>query len=134
MLITDRDAWSDEQILLAYRGQSHVEAAFRQLKDEHHLAVRPQYHWTDQKIRVHVFCCLLASLLGALMTRELRGAGLRHSPRQMFDLLEQVRLATYIESRGSGRPGRPAAITQLEDCPTEAMRVFRLFVAEGEAC
>jgi len=29
--------------LLAYRGQSHVEDAFRQLKDDEHMAVRPQY-------------------------------------------------------------------------------------------
>jgi len=57
-LITDRNEWSDEQILLAYRGQSDVEEAFRQLKDDEHMAVRPQYHWTDQKICVHTFCWL----------------------------------------------------------------------------
>ena len=51
IVITDRSDWSDEEILLAYRGQSHVEDAFRQLKDDEHMAMRPQYHWTDQKIR-----------------------------------------------------------------------------------
>ncbi|MGH8319635.1 MAG: hypothetical protein ACREUL_16960, partial [Steroidobacteraceae bacterium] len=39
-LITDRNEWSDEQILIAYRGQSEVEEAFRQLKDDEHMAVR----------------------------------------------------------------------------------------------
>jgi hypothetical protein len=28
---------------------------------EEHLALRPQYHWTDQKIHVDAFICLLAS-------------------------------------------------------------------------
>ena len=39
-LITDRNEWSDEQILLTYRGQSEVEEAFRQLKDDGHMSVR----------------------------------------------------------------------------------------------
>lgn len=132
VLMATREQWSTQEIVAAYRGQSHVEGAFRVLKDPFHLAVRPQYHWTDQKIRVHVFCCVIAYLLSSLMTRQLRRAGLKHSPRQMLDLLEQVRLATWVEARGEGRPGRPAAITQLEDCGKEAMEVFRLFVPEGQ--
>lgn len=58
LLITDQHDWATEEIILAYRGQSRAEAIFRQLKDVDHLAVRPQYHWTDQKIRVHTFICL----------------------------------------------------------------------------
>jgi hypothetical protein len=30
------------------------------MKNPHHFAVRPQYHWSDQKVRVHMFICLLA--------------------------------------------------------------------------
>ncbi|MFQ5705798.1 MAG: IS1634 family transposase, partial [Gemmatimonadales bacterium] len=49
LLITDQHDWSETEILQAYRGQSRVEDGFRQLKDDEHCAVRPQYHWTDQK-------------------------------------------------------------------------------------
>jgi hypothetical protein len=31
LLFTDRDRWTDEQIVRAYRSQSHVEAAFRRM-------------------------------------------------------------------------------------------------------
>jgi transposase len=130
LLVTTRDAWSTEEIVAAWRGQSHLERAFRTVKDPFHLAVRPQYHWTDQKIQVHVFCCLMGYLLGALMLRQLRRVGLDHNPRQMLDLLDEVRLATLIEERGPGRPGRPALTTQLEDCSPQAMELFRLFVPE----
>jgi transposase len=130
LLVTTRENWSTEDIVAAWRGQSHLERAFRVIKDPFHLAVRPQYHWTDQKIQVHVFCCLMGYLLGALMLRRLRQAGLDHSPRQMLDLLEEVRLATVIEQRGPGHPGRPAVTTQLEECSDHAMKVFRLFVPE----
>src|ERR1019366_2670906 len=52
ILITDRAEWSTAQIVEAYRGQSKVEAAFRNLKDPHMLSTRPQFHWTDQKLHV----------------------------------------------------------------------------------
>ncbi len=67
LLMTDQHAWSSEDIILAYQGQSHAEGAFRQLKDVDHLTVRPQYHWTDHKVRVHTFICLLAYLLCRLI-------------------------------------------------------------------
>jgi transposase len=130
LIVTTREDWSTEDIVAAWRGQSHLERAFRVVKDPFHLAVRPQYHWTDQKIQVHIFCCLMGYLLGALMLRRLRGAGLAHSARQMLDLLGEVRLATTIEERGPGHPGRPALTRKLEDCSEQAMEVFRLFVPE----
>lgn len=130
LIVTTRDSWSTEEIVAAWRGQSHLERAFRVIKDPFHLAVRPQYHWTDQKIQVHIFCCLMGYLLGALMLRRLRQAGLAHSARHMLDLLEEVRLATVIEERGPGHPGRPALTRKLEDCADQAMEVFRLFVPE----
>jgi len=130
LLVTNRQEWTTEEIVEAYRGQSHVERAFRTVKDPFHLAVRPQYHWTDQKIRVHVFCCLMAYLLVSLMTREIRKVGIQHGPRQLLDLLERVRLTSYVEERGQGRPGRPVVTTKLEDCDDEVTRLFRLFVPE----
>jgi transposase len=77
MLITDRHDWSDEEIVLAYRGQSQAEGTFRQLKDTEHLAVRPQYHWTDQKVHVHTFICLLGLLLARVIEYEARRLGYR---------------------------------------------------------
>jgi len=133
LLVTNRDSWTTEEIVAAYRGQSHVEGAFRTIKDPFHLAVRPQYHWTDQKIRVHVFCCLIAYLISSLMTREVRKSGLRYSPRHMFDLLEEVRIATYVEAASQPKPGRPAIRTQMETCSPSAMQLFRLFVPETTA-
>lgn len=130
LLVTNRDAWTTEEIVAAYRGQSQVEGAFRTVKDPFHLAVRPQYHWTDQKIRVHVFCCLMAYLMVSLMSREIRKIGLKHSPRQMLDLLEEIRMATYVEAPSTPGPGRPAIRTQMETCSPPAMQLFRLFVPE----
>ena len=55
ILFTNNYAWTDDEIVLAYRGQSHVEDAFRTMKNPHFISIRPMYHWTDSMIRVHVF-------------------------------------------------------------------------------
>ena len=43
----------------AYKDLSQVEWAFRSLKTMD-LQVRPIYHWKDDRIRAHVFLCMLA--------------------------------------------------------------------------
>src|ERR1022692_2530445 len=72
VLITDRSEWSTAQIVEAYRGQSKVESAFRDLKDPRMLSTRPQFHWTDQKLHVHAFVCVMAYLLVTLLHRRAR--------------------------------------------------------------
>jgi transposase len=60
LLMTDRDDLTTADLILAYRGQSRAERAFRQMKDPEGCALRPQYHWTDQKLQVHALCCVLS--------------------------------------------------------------------------
>ena len=79
ILFTDNDSWTDAEIVRGYRSQHHVETAFRCMKDPHCIALRPQYHWTDQKIEVHVFCCVLALMLCSLLQRELHRRGIERS-------------------------------------------------------
>jgi hypothetical protein len=43
----------------AYKGLSHVEHAFRSLKTVD-LKIRPIYHWLEDRVRAHVFLCMLA--------------------------------------------------------------------------
>ncbi len=114
ILITDQHDWSTAQIVLAYRGQSDVEDTFRTMKDPFHLAFRPQHHWTDQKIEVHGFCCVLAYLLVRLLhTRVVEATSFRGSIRSLMDLLGQVRRATVLE-KTPGKPGRPCVRIVLD--------------------
>jgi len=50
---------SSESTVRAYKDLSQVEWAFRSLKSVD-LHVRPIYHWKDQRIKSHVFLCMLA--------------------------------------------------------------------------
>ena len=60
ILFTDHEDWPVDQVVAAYRSQADVEAGFRQLKDPKVVSFSPMFHWTDQKVRVHVFYCVLA--------------------------------------------------------------------------
>jgi transposase len=91
LLFTDNDDWSDADIVRGYRAQHHVETAFRCMKDPHHICLRPQHHWTDQKIEVHVFCCVLALMLCSLLCRELKRKGIDLSIARALEQLGQIR-------------------------------------------
>jgi transposase len=69
VIFTDRDQWSIEDVVAGYRSQSEAEADFRQMKDRRVVSFSPMFHWTDQKIRVHVFYCVLALMAARLMCR-----------------------------------------------------------------
>ena len=56
------EVWSAQQAVNRYRGLAQVERAFRNLKTVA-LELRPIYHHTDDRIRAHVFICMLAYYL-----------------------------------------------------------------------
>lgn len=114
VLMTDRDDWSTAEIIAAYHGQSKIEAVFAHLKDPFHLALRPQFHWTDQKLHVHVLICLLAYVLAWSVFRRAQRAGAPHaSMESLLDALTLVRRVTVARSATGKAPMRIA--TQLEE-------------------
>jgi transposase len=125
LLLTDRDDLPTAELILAYRGQSRAERAFRQMKDPEGCALRPQYHWTDQKLQVHALCCVLSYLLLKLLERQARRAELPwRSPRRLLRALEAIREVVVIEP---GSRGRPRVRRQLEDLDPEATRLAACF-------
>ncbi len=96
ILFTDNDDWSDAEIVRGYRNQHHVESAFRDMKNPYHLCLRPQRHWTDQKIAVHVFYCVLALTLCTLLRRELYRKGVDRSIEAMLEELSQIREVAVV--------------------------------------
>jgi transposase len=113
ILMTDRHDWSTEEIIQAYHGQSQVELAFKNLKNPYHLSLKPQFHWTDQKIRVHYFMCVLGYLLSTLVWKQVRQkANFKGSLGTLLNTLNFIRLATLIEK--TSKQGKPKVRYQLE--------------------
>jgi transposase len=118
VLITDHREWSTAQIIEAYRGQSKAESAFRDLKDPRMLSTRPQFHWTDQKLRVHAFLCVTAYLLVTLLHRRARlKTAYAGGSRRLLAELAEVRCCRLIDM--TGHKGRPRVRLQLEEIGEE---------------
>jgi len=96
VLFTNRHDWTNEEIASSYRSAWHIEHAFRQMKDTDHLAVRPLFHWTDQKIKVHIFYCVLAYRLCCLLKKELLAKGINDSINQIFEQLHSLKYVVSV--------------------------------------
>jgi transposase len=79
MIVTDRHDLSTKEIVQAYSDRNQVENRFKWMKDPYKIAYMPQYHWTDQKIRVHALTCTVALTYLAIMQLKLKRAGMSES-------------------------------------------------------
>jgi transposase len=125
ILFTNRDSWPVGEVVAAYRSQSEAEAGFRQLKDPHVVSFSPMHHWTDSKIRVHVFYCVLALAIAHLMRHLARRAGLPLSVRELLDQLAGISETVLLYHNGG--KGRPRAQRMLTDMTDTQQRLADLF-------
>lgn len=125
ILFTNRGDWPVADVVAAYRSQSEAEFGFRQLKDPHVVSFSPMHHWTDQKIRVHVFTCVLALAVAHLMRRTAEGAGLHLSVRELLEHLEGIGETVLLHHDGG--KGRPRAQRLLTDMSDTQRRLYDLF-------
>jgi len=125
ILFTNRAEWTVAEVVAAYRSQSEVESGFRQLKDPHVVSFSPMHHWTDSKIRVHVFYCVLALAVVHLMRRQAQHAGLRLSVRELLDELGGIQETVLLYHDGG--KGRPRAQRMLTETTSTQQQLAELF-------
>jgi transposase len=111
-------------IVADYRSQEEAEADFRQLKDPKVVSFSPMFHWSDHKIRVHVFYCVLALMVARLMRREVRRAGTAMSVRELLETLAGIQETVLLYQGDRGRPRARRMLTDLD--PTQ-QRLYDLF-------
>lgn len=124
IIFTDRDTWSIADVVAAYRSQSEIEADFRQMKDRLVVSFSPMFHWTEQKIRVHVFYCVLALMVARLMARETERAKIAMSARVLLSHLSRIEETVLLYQGERGRPRARRMLTEMD--PTQ-VRLYDLF-------
>jgi transposase len=95
------DELSVIETVKSYKNLLHVEQAFRNMKTVR-LEIRPIFHKTDDRIRCHVFICMLAYYVMWHMTQRLRllmdtdgkGAKRKYSFDYMLEILKSLRQET----------------------------------------
>ena len=125
VLFTDRKDFTNEQIVSAYRNAWHVEKSFKQMKNPKHLAVCPLFHWTDEKIRVHIFTCVQAYRLCCLLIRELDKMAITISVDRMIDEMSRIkRIHTFFGD--INKPEKVTSFTRGNDVAQQIESVYRL--------
>lgn len=123
-LVTNRIKWSASEIINAYFSQYIVEHAFRSSKDRHHISLRPQFHWTNQSLRVHVFTCFLALLMGQLLFKKARLLNFKCSSLpQILEDLSSVRIAAFLK-KGNSSLSNPTVEWKIEKTENSISKLF----------
>ncbi|MGH9304812.1 MAG: IS1634 family transposase [Acidimicrobiales bacterium] len=132
ILFTDKtpEEASTAQVVADYRSQEVVEGDFRQMKDPKVVSFSPMFHFTEQKIRVHVFYCVLALMVAKLMVREAARAGLDLSVRALLSSLSGIEETLLLYQGERGRPRARRMLTEMD--PTQR-RLHDLFGLEHYA-
>jgi transposase len=100
ILFTNRFDWSDEEIIYSYRSASEIENTFKIMNDTDLVSFSPTFHWTDQKIRVHAFICILGLLLMRLAQMKLSKNGIAMSLNVMMNEFEDIKSILLIDEDG----------------------------------
>ena len=121
---------STAAIVADYRSQEAAEGDFRQMKDPKVVSFSPMFHFTDQKIRVHVAYCVLALMVARLMTREAARAGMHMSVRELLGALGGIEETVLLYQ---GERGRPRARRMLTEMSADQRRLYDLFGLDAYA-
>lgn len=127
ILFTDNSEWDTEEIIGAYWDKAEVEEAFRRMKDRYYSSWFPMFHWTDKKIRVHAFHCVLALLFTSLLYREANRSGIEISQVELMEKLKEIYQVVHIyASPGKGRKAPEPQIVLSEMDKTQ-QKLYKLF-------
>jgi transposase len=122
VLLTNRMDWSAEQVVAGYGGQQSIERIFRGLKDGQWLGWDPMYHWTDRKIRIHAFYCMLGISLLQYVHRQAKAAWADLSVEQLLEELEQIKQFVLLyPPQGEKGPPRTAYVLSQQTLAQQAL-------------
>ena len=122
VLLTNRMDWSAEQVVKGYSDQQQIEQVFRGLKDGDWLGWGPMYHWTDRKIRIHAFYCMLGISLLQYVHRQAQAAWSGISTEQLLEELGQVQQFVLLyPPQGDKGPNRLATVLSKQTLPQQLL-------------
>lgn len=91
-LITNTDLPADK-LINAYKDLASIERHFRDLKSE--LEIGPIYHWTEKRIKAHIFVCFLALQLKVALARKLKEVSNDLSYSETMRDLSKIKAVKY---------------------------------------
>ena len=128
ILFTDKtqEQATTATIVADYRSQEAVEGDFRQMKDPAVVSFSPMFHFTESKIRVHVFYCVLALMVARLMVREAGHVRMHMSVRELLNHLAGIQETLLLYQGERGRPRARRMLTEIDPTQRHLYDLFGL--------
>lgn len=128
IVISNREDWDNDAIIMAYRSQFIIEDVFKQMKDRVTGSWWPLLHWTDQKIMIHGLYCTIALLLRALLLRRVRQAGPNLSMKRLLIELDSIRevINIYPAKGRQKAERRQTVLTKTSDVQEQLLSILGL--------
>jgi transposase len=115
IIITDNTDWPTGEIIEASLARWQVEDRFRLSKDDELVGTSPIRHWTDSKIRCHLFTCVVAMAYLRRIELKMAMAGHHRSAATVIEDMPQLHYVLQV------RKGRRTPERRLET-PTKTQR------------
>jgi len=115
IIITDNTDWTTAEIVQASLDRWQVEDQFRLSNDEDLVGARPVRHWTDSKIRLHLFTCVVAMTYLRILENRLACKGIQRTANDVMNDMQRLHSVLSLR-KGARKPER-----RLENpCETQA--------------
>ncbi|MBU0736343.1 MAG: IS1634 family transposase [Proteobacteria bacterium] len=104
IIITDNTDWTTREIVEASLDRWQVENRFR-LSNDDLVATRPIRHWTDSKIRCHLFSCVVALAYLRRLELKLNSYGIKRTAEDVMDDMRHLHSVLTV-NKGTRKPER----------------------------
>ena len=105
IIITDNTDWTTAEIVQASLDRWQVEDQFRLSNDEDLVSARPVRHWTDSKIRLHLFTCVVAMTYLRILENRLVRKGIQRTANDVMADMQRLHSVLSLK-KGARKPER----------------------------
>lgn len=99
IIVTDNTDWSTAEIVQASLDRWKVEDAFRMSNDDDLVSLQPIRHWTDSKIRCHLFSCIVALTYLRRLEIRLRQRGIERTASSVMEEMKHLHSVLSLTDR-----------------------------------
>ena len=128
IIITDNTDWTTREIVEASCERWQVENRFRLSNDDDLVATRPIRHWTDSKIRCHLFSCVIALAYLRRLELELAAAGIKRTAEDVMDDMRHLHSVLTV-NKGARKPVR--RLETPSKTQAEVLKAFGYYVDDS---
>jgi transposase len=123
-IFTDLSKWDTIRITKSYHSKYKVEKAFHWLHDKLLIPIPPFYHNKDDRIRVHIFLCIMALSFIRLIKKQTKGIT-NVSDERLLDELRKLQVALVKDSRTGEAQLKVMAMSAIQAAVFSQLRLDR---------